>query len=84
MGVNLWGSRSLYEIPVNLTAHRAGLLYNLKQLQLFWHFFLFSVVIDIFPGYFCGYLVTYGPDKVSIFPKFTTPQLLFFLCCLLP
>ena len=35
------------------------------------------VVLDIFLDYILGYFVPYCPHKVSIFPKFASPQVLF-------
>jgi hypothetical protein len=44
---------------------------------------LITVILNIFSDYFGRYLVTYGPSKISVFPKFTTPKMLLHLWVLM-
>ena len=44
---------------------------------------MITVILNIFSDNFGRYLVTYGPGKISVFPKFTTPKLLLHLCVLM-
>ena len=44
---------------------------------------MITVILNIFSDYFCRYLVTYGPGKISVFPKFTTPKMLLHLWMLM-
>ena len=41
------------------------------------------MILNIFSDYFRRYLIAYGPGKIPVFPKFTTPKMLLHLWVLL-
>lgn len=40
---------------------------------------MITVILNVFSDYFGRYLIAYGPGKISVFPKFTTPKLFLHL-----
>ena len=40
---------------------------------------MITMILNILSDYFGCYVVSYGPGKVSVFPKFTTPKMLLHL-----